>query len=212
MMVELPFADRADAGTLLAKELMRYKKQKNTAVLALVRGGIPVGRALADTLELPLYPYIVRKLGHPEDREFAMGALAEGGATFLDDAAMRMCGIEWEDMQPIIDEETKELKRRKEAYLTEARPPLAGHTVILTDDGAATGATLFAGIEDLRDAKVSKIIVALPVCPPDTAMKLNELTDTAIILASPTPFHAVGIWYQSFTQVDDREVLQLLSK
>tara|TARA_Y100000310_G_scaffold325011_1_gene387802 strand:- start:275 stop:910 length:636 start_codon:yes stop_codon:yes gene_type:complete len=211
-MVELPFADRAGAGMLLAKELMRHKKQKDTAVLALVRGGIPVGRALADTLELPLYPYIARKLGHPEDREFAMGALAEGGATFLDDSAMRMCGIEWEDMQPIIDEETKELKRRKEAYLTEARPPLDGKTIILTDDGAATGATLFASIEDLRDTHVSKIIVALPICPPDTAMQLGELADETIILASPTPFHAVGIWYKSFPQVDDREVLQLLSK
>ena len=208
----LPFPDRTVAGTLLARKLLTYYEKENTIVLALVRGGVVVGRALADELKLPLFPYIARKLGHPEDREFAMGALAEGGATFLDDAAMQMCGIEWEDMKPIIDEETKELKRRKDEYLIEARPPLEGKIVILTDDGAATGATLFASIDDLKNANVAQIIVALPVCPPDTAMKINQQVEGALFLATPEPFHSVGLWYQSFQQVEDKEVLQVLSK
>ncbi|KKW44727.1 MAG: Phosphoribosyltransferase [Candidatus Peregrinibacteria bacterium GW2011_GWA2_54_9] len=211
-MAVLPFPDRTAAGTQLAKELGKYGKQKNTIILSLVRGGVVTGRALADALSLPLYPYIVRKLGHPEDREYAMGALAEGGATFMDDSTMQMCGIGWEDMQPIIKEETEELRRRKKAYLVEARPPLEGKTIILTDDGAATGATLFAGIEDLKNAKVKKIVVALPVCPPDTAAKLGKQVDETVFLATPTPFHAVGLWYGDFPQVEDSEVLQLLSK
>lgn len=211
-MVELPFPDRTVAGILLAKELLEYREKKDTVILALVRGGIVVGNALAEELDVPLFPYIVRKLGHPEDRECAMGALAEGGATFMDDAAMQMCGIEWEDMQPIINEERGELKRRKETYLIEARPPLEGKTIILTDDGAATGATMFAAMEDLKNAAVEKIVVALPVCPPDTALKLGEQAEETIFLATPTPFHAVGLWYQHFPQVEDDEVLKLLSK
>lgn len=180
-------------------------------ILALVRGGVVIGRALANELKLPLFPFVVRKLGHPGHREYALGALAEGGGTFLDETAMRMSGVTWEDMEPIIEEETEELKRRKDAYLVQARPDLTGKTIILTDDGAATGASLFAAIEDLRKAKVKKIIVALPVSPPDTAMRLKEKADEAIVLATPEPFEAVGLWYSAFPQVEDEEVLRLLT-
>src|SRR3989338_4559260 len=112
----LPFPDRRVAGLLLAQSLQTYRNGSDTVVLALVRGGVAVGRPLADELALPLYPYIARKLGHPEDREFAVGALAEGGATYLDDEAMKAAQLSWEDMQPIIEEESAELKRRKDAY------------------------------------------------------------------------------------------------
>lgn len=209
-MPTLPFSTRAAAGRLLADALRRYAEKKHVLILALVRGGVVIGRALADELRLPLFPYVVRKLGHPGHREFALGAIAEGGSTYLDDAAMRACGVAWTDLEPVIAEETKELKRRKEAYLVSARPNLKAKTVILTDDGAATGATLFATIEDLKKLKVKKIIVALPVCPPDTAELLRHKADDAVILASPEPFEAVGKWYAEFPQVEDEEVLGLL--
>lgn len=208
----LPFPDRRVAGLLLAQALQAYRGGSDAVVLALVRGGVAVGRPLADELGLPLYPYIARKLGHPEDREFAVGALAEGGATYLDDEAMKAAQLSWEDMQPIIEEESAELKRRKEAYLVHARPPLSGKTVIVADDGAATGATLFAVLEDLRLAGVRKLVLALPVCAPDTAAKLKKLADETVLLATPSPFRAVGLWYAHFPQVEDAEVLQLLSK
>lgn len=211
MTLRLPFPSRTDAGTALAASLAKFTGAKNTLILALVRGGVVIGRALADELKLPLFPFVVRKLGHPGHREYALGAIAEGGGTYLDETSMRMSGITWEDMEPVIEEETKELERRKETYLVRARPDLAGKTVILTDDGAATGATLFAAIEDLKKAKVKKIIVALPVSPPDTAMRLQEKADEVITLATPEPFEAVGLWYSEFPQIEDEEVLRLLA-
>jgi len=207
----LPFPDRKEAGGALAEALQEYKENKDTLVLALVRGGVVVGGALAETLSLPLFPFVVRKLGHPTHREFALGAIAEGGATQLDEETMRAHGVNWENMEPIINEEMQELKRRKEVYGIAKRPPLKGKTIILTDDGAATGATLFAAIEDLRNAEVTKIIVALPVCPPDTAEKLKQAADEAVILSTPADFCAVGQWYSDFPQVEDTEVQTLLS-
>lgn len=209
-MTVLPFPTRAHAGKALANALTKYRDAPDTLILALVRGGVVIGHALADTLHLPLFPYIVRKLGHPHHREYGLGAIAEGGSTYLDDAAMRMSGVKWEDLEPVIEEESHELKRRQETYLVKARPPLQGKIIILTDDGAATGGTLFAAIEDLRKAKIKKIILALPVCPPDTAEKLRQFADETVILATPANFNAVGQWYREFPQVEDEEVVELL--
>ncbi len=209
-MTSLPFPDRDSAGSVLAQKLVTFKGKKDTLILALVRGGVVIGAAMASVLSLPLYPYIVRKLGHPAHREYGIGAIAEGGATHMDDATMRAYGVTWEEMQPVIEEETEELARRKDTYPVKARPPLKGKTVILTDDGAATGVTLFAAIDDLRKASVKKIVVALPVCPPDTAQLLRKKADDVIILATPEPFDAVGKWYVDFPQVEDDEVLRLL--
>ncbi len=206
----LPFRDRSEAGHLLSEKLQAFAEKPNTIVLALVRGGVVVGRAIADDLKLPLHPYIVRKLGHPGHREFGLGATAEGGATFFDEPSMRMSGISKEQMQSVIEEEMAELERRKKAYVVRPRPPLAGTTVILTDDGAATGGTLFATIRDLRNAKARSIILALPVCPPDTALRLREKADEAVILGTPEHFNAVGNWYRHFGQVEDEEVMRLL--
>ncbi len=211
MSLRLPFETRTEAGTALAGALQQYKEVKDTLVLALVRGGVVVGRALADELKLPLYPYVIRKLGHPAHREYALGAIAENGSTYLDEPAMRMSGVSWEDLEPVIEEETEELRRRKDAYAVQARPNLRGKTVILTDDGAATGASLFAAIEDLRKTNVKRIIVALPVCPPDTVAQLKKKTDDITVIATPEPFEAVGLWYQEFPQVEDAEVLHMLA-
>jgi len=210
-MPRLPFSSRTDAGLKLAASLRSYAGKKDVLILALVRGGVVVGKAIADALKLPLFPLVVRKLGHPAHREFALGAIAEGGGTFLDESSMRMSGITWEDMEPIIEEEMEKLKRRKEVYAVRARPDLSGMTVILVDDGAATGASLFAAIDDLRTYKVRKIIVALPVSPPDTAVKLTEKADDVVVLATPDPFEAVGQWYEDFPQVEDQEVVKLLA-
>lgn len=204
------FSNRIEAGALLAEKLQAYKGKKDTLVLALVRGGVAIGRAIANSLKLPLYPYIVRKIGHPSNREFGIGAIAEGGSTYVDEGTMKWQGLTWHDLEPIAEEEMKEMQRRKEAYLISARPDLKGKTIILTDDGAATGGTLFAAIEDLRKFNVQKIIVAIPVCPPDTAQELAKRADALTVLLTPEPFNAVGQWYEDFPQLEDQEVLELL--
>lgn len=208
----LPFQTRTAAGRILAGKLGAYAGKRHVLVLGLVRGGVEVGSALAAILSLPLSPYIVRKLGHPGHREFGLGAIAEGGATYLEERTMQSHGVEWTEMEPVIEEEMEELKRRKEAYAVRQRPPLKGRTVILCDDGAATGVTMFAAIEDMRKARVKKIIVALPVCPPDTAARFKHLADETVFLATPEPFDAVGKWYVEFPQLTDEEVLQLLKQ
>ena len=209
-MINDAFQDRQEAGTLLAEKLSAYKTKPNTIVLALVRGGVAIGRVLADALELPLYPYIVRKIGFPGHREFGIGALAEGGATFLDEDVMKAYGISFADIEPIIEEETAEMKRRVQAYNVRPRPDLKGKTIILTDDGAATGGTMFAAIDHLRQKLIKKVLIALPVCPPDTAEQLQKRADDVIILQTPAHFDAVGKWYREFPQLEDEEVVTLL--
>ena len=211
MEPHLPFRDRKDAGEQLSKLLSEYKGKPDVLILALVRGGIVVGQVLSQKLQLPLHPYIVRKLGHPHNREFALGAIAEGGETYLDEGSLKVNGLAWSDIDPIIEEERAELKRRKATYAVKPRPALAGTTIILTDDGAATGATLFAAIADLRKAKAKHVIVALPVCPPDTAVKLRRAADDIVVVETPRDFMAVGQWYLSFPQISDDEVLSILS-
>jgi len=208
----LPFQTRTAAGRILAGKLGEYAGKKDTIILGLVRGGVEIGNAMSAILSLPLYPYIVRKLGHPGHREFGLGAIAEGGATYLEEGTMHAQGVEWTEMEPVIEEEMTELKRRKETYAVRKRPPLKGTTVILCDDGAATGVTMFAAIQDLKTAKVKKIVVALPVCPPDTAERLGDLADETVFLATPEPFDAVGKWYVSFPQLTDEDVLKLLKQ
>ena len=204
------FSDRTEAGILLAEKVSAYKTKPNTLILALVRGGVAVGRALADALQLPLFPYVVRKIGFPGHREFGIGAIAEGGATFLDENLMKGYGISFADIEPIIEEEILEMKRRVKAYNVRPRPDLKSKTIILTDDGAATGSTMFAAIDDVRKQRPKTIIIALPVCPTDTALALQKRADECIILSTPTNFNAVGQWYKEFPQLEDEEVVTLL--
>ena len=205
----LPFQSRTAAGRILAGKLGEYAGKKDTIILGLVRGGIEIGAALSSILKLPLHPYIVRKLGHPSHRD-GIGAIGEGGATYLDEKTMRSLDLEWEDMEPVIEEEMLELRRRKEAYSANKRPSFLGKSIILTDDGAATGGTMFAAVEDLRKAGVQKIVIALPVSPPGIEDEFLRIADDVIILATPEPFEAVGKWYVSFPQLTDEDVLQLL--
>lgn len=204
------FNDRTEAGRLLAEKLTAYRNKPDTIILALVRGGVAIGRALANELRLPLFPYVVRKLGHPSHREYGIGAIAEGGATYLDETAMKWSGVTWKDLEPIADEETREMKRRVQAYHVRPRPDLKEKTVILTDDGAATGGTMFAAVDDIRGQMAKKIVVALPVSPPDTAEKLQKKADECVVLRTPANFGAVGQWYRHFPQCEDGDVLVLL--
>lgn len=181
-------------------------------MLGLVRGGVAIGRVLGDELRLPLFPYVVRKIGHPSHREFGVGAIAEGGATYFDRETMRMYGLTDGELEAIIEEERAELERRRKAYAITLRPSLQGKTVILTDDGAATGGTMFAAVEDVRRQGVAKVVVALPVSPPDTVEALRRVADAVVILATPEPFNAVGQWYVSFPQLTDEDVLIFLQE
>ena len=212
MQALLPFYSREDAGEQLAIPLARYRKKKNTLVFGLVRGGILIAYPLAKKLDLPMYPYIVRKVGHPSYREFGLGAISEGGAVHLDEALMKSHRIERKDINIIIEEELKELKRRKDLYSTEPRPSMKGKTIIITDDGAATGNTLFAVMRDLRKEHVKKIIIALPICPLDIEQRLVKEADEVHTLAMPTNFSHIGKWYVNFPQVSDEEVIELLKK
>ncbi|MBI3816498.1 phosphoribosyltransferase [Candidatus Peregrinibacteria bacterium] len=212
MRVQLPFANREEAGRSLAQQLAEYAGRSDALILALVRGGVVIGRAIADALHLPLFPYVVRKIGHPLHREYALGAIAEGGSIFLDRDAMAMSGMTRQDIEPVIEEEMMELQRRKGAYAIHPLPALQEKTVILTDDGAATGSTMLAAMEDMRKAHAEKIIVALPVCPPETARTLRSKSDILVALATPSPFNAVGEWYRDFPQVEDEEVVSMLSR
>ncbi|MDD5054682.1 MAG: phosphoribosyltransferase family protein [Candidatus Peribacteraceae bacterium] len=206
----MPFDSRTTAGRILAGRLGNLSGEKKAIVLGLVRGGVVVGKMLSTILTLPLYPYIVRKIGHPENREYGVGALAEGGTTYLDERTMRAMGLTWNDLEPVIDEEMEELRRRKEMYAVRPRPSLKGKIVILVDDGAATGNSMLAAIEDVRKAEPKEIVVALPVAPQETADAIMHRADRIIVLESPGNFEAVGKWYGEFGQVEDEEVIDLL--
>lgn len=209
-MSSLPFHNRSIAGSALAKELKAYAGKPDTMILALVRGGVVVGRALADALALPLYPFAVRKIGHPMHREFGLGAIAGEGAMYLDEITLVDHGFTEEHLKPIIEEERHELERRRKLYSPEPLPSFKDQTIILTDDGAATGSSVFAAVEEIRKSNPVKIVVALPLCAPDTAEKIRKKADEIVILETPSPFNSVGQWYSEFPQVEDKEVLALL--
>ena len=210
MAINLPFFNRQAAALILAKNLSEFKNKPDTYILALVRGGIITGRILADELNLPLYPMVVRKIGHPLQREFGLGAISGRGAMYLDQMTLSDHGLTEKHLEAIVEEEKRELKRRRGLYYKGPVPQFKDKTIILTDDGAATGVSILATIEDLKKENTREIIVALPVCAPDTAAKFKEKASRVIILATPSPFHAVAEWYKKFPQVEDKEVLELL--
>lgn len=207
------YLDRQEAGQVLAKELHDYSDRSDVLVLALPRGGVPVAFEIAMALHVPLDVFIVRKLGVPGHSELAMGALAMGNITVFNDDIIRQLNISQADIDAVIHKENIELKRREIAYRDEiAFPSIQGKTIILVDDGIATGATMRAAIKALRKQHPASIIVAVPVADYQMCENLKSMVDKLICPLRPTNFYAVGAWYDDFSQTEDEEVFTLLKE
>jgi len=206
------FKNRSDAGKRLAAKLQGYANRPNTVVLGLPRGGIPVAFEVATKFGLPLDVFVVRKLGVPGHEEFAMGAIASGGIRVLNEDAIRSLNIPREMIESVAEKEGEELRRREQLY--RGNHPVfdvRDQTVILVDDGLATGATMRAAVQALRKQKPLSIIVAVPAAAPEACEELGEEADEIICAITPDPFFSVGSWYVDFSQTTDEEVNQLLS-
>lgn len=211
-MTHLPFRNRSEAGQLLAAELRGHNLPANTVILALPRGGVPVGFAIAQALHLPLDVVIARKLGVPWQPELAMGAIA-GGALALDEVLIRDLRISRSDVEAIVARERAELARREKLYRG-GRPArdLSGQTVVLVDDGLATGSTMLAAARSVRGLRPAGLRIAVPVGSEQACQLVASACDECICLAKPRPFSAVGQWYEDFRQVSDAEVTDLLEQ
>lgn len=204
------FEDRREAGKALGQALLTLKGSDVT-ILGLPRGGVPVAYEVAKILEAPLDVIISRKLGAPENEELAIGAVSENGKRILDDQAAFLLGISEEEVNRITAKEMEELSRRADLYReSEDLLPLEGKRVILVDDGIATGQTMLAAIQAIRDLNPREIYVAAPVCAEETERKIKSEVDGLICLSSPLDFVAVAVWYRDFPQTSDAEVLRLL--
>jgi predicted phosphoribosyltransferase len=208
-----PFRDRREAGQLLAAKLAEYAKRPDVLVLALPRGGVPVAYEVARALGAPLDLFLVRKLGIPGHEELAMGAVATGGVRVLNDQVVDGLRIPDYVIDRVTTQEQQELTRRERLYRG-GRPPadVRGRTVILVDDGLATGATMHAAIQALRQQQPARIIVAVPTAAPETCEALRAEVDDVICAITPEPFYAVGLWYEDFSQTTDEEVRDLLAR
>ena len=207
------FRDRRDAGRLLAEKLAAYANRPDVLVLALPRGGVPVAYEVARRLGAPLDVFVVRKLGVPGHEELAMGAVATGGVRVLNDQLVEQLGIPDQMIDAVAARERQELARRERLYRGGRPPPdVRGRTVILVDDGLATGATMYAAIEALRKQNPGRIVVAVPTASPETCEEMKVKADHVICAITPDPFQAVGRWYQDFSQTSDEEVADLLAR
>jgi predicted phosphoribosyltransferase len=207
------FRDRIDAGRQLAAELERYVGRSGVLVLALPRGGVPVGYEVARTLRAPLDVFLVRKLGVPGQEELAMGALASGGVRVLNEDVVRALEIPQEVIDEVTEREQRELERRESAYRGgRPAPAVRGRTVILVDDGLATGSTMRAAVAALRRLQPARIVVAVPVGARDTCDDLAREADEVVCARTPEPFLSVGSWYEDFSQTLDAEVNALLEE
>jgi len=211
-MLQLPFQDRADAGRSLAAELSSRHLGTNTIVLALPRGGLAVAAEVARALQAPLDLVVVRKLGVPWQPELAMGAIA-GGTRVLDQRLIGDLHISDQEIEAVVTRETGELERREKLYRGGLpAPDLQGRTVVLVDDGLATGSTMVAAARHVRSLHAEKLIVAVPVASSQACARLKSEADECICLAMPDPFFAVGQWYNDFQQVTDDEVREILKR
>jgi putative phosphoribosyl transferase len=208
----IQFRDRREAGRVLAGSLRKYADRRDVMVLGLPRGGVPVAFEVASALQVPLDVFIVRKLGVPGFEELAMGAIASGGARVINNAVLSQVPNAEEALRVATEIEVREMERREAEYRGAREPlELAGKTVILVDDGLATGATMRAATKALRQHKVARCVVAVPVAPPDTCAYLEDEVDEIICLATPAHFRAVGQFYDDFTQTSDQDVRNLLA-
>lgn len=210
-MSDRAFRDRRDAGRVLARLLDHFRGQPEVIVLGLPRGGVPVAYEVATALGVPLDVFVVRKLGVPGHDELAMGAIAGGGVLVVNDDVVRGLGIRPEAIREVADREGRELVRREQAY-REGRPAptLADRTVVLVDDGLATGASMRAAVSALREHDPARIVVAVPVSPKSTCGEIEALVDEVVCAITPARFGAVGKAYRSFAQTSDDEVRDLL--
>lgn len=207
------FRDRSEAGRKLAEFLRGYAGSENTLVLGLPRGGVVVAYEIASALKVDLDVFLVRKLGAPYQPELAMGAIAEGGVRLLNEDVVGFLSISDSEIDRVAEEELAELRRRQGRYRGgEPAKEISGKTVIVTDDGLATGATMKAAIKGIRVRKPEKIIAAVPVGAPSTVKQVAQMADEVICPRQPQSFMAVGMWYEEFDQTSDQEVVDLLER
>jgi putative phosphoribosyl transferase len=207
------FRDRFEAARYLASALKHYAGRPNLLVLALPRGGVPVAYEVARALHAPLDVMLVRKLGVPGHEELAMGAIASGGIRVISDDVVRALGLPDRAIATVAAQEEHELQRRERLYRGDRPPPdVRGKTVILVDDGLATGSTMRAAIAALKAQGPERLVVAVPVAAPETCEAIQREVDEVVCALAPEPFLAVGQWYQDFSQISDEEVRELLRR
>ena len=212
-MVPRGFRDRREAGRILAQQLRTYANRPDVIVLALPRGGVPVAYEVARALDAPLDVFLVRKLGVPGHEELAMGAVATGGVRVLNDEVVNGLRIPEYVIDRVMAAEQRELGRRERLYRGGRPPPdVRGRTVVLVDDGLATGSTMLAAVKALREQRPARIVVAVPTAAPEICEHLTHAADEVVCGITPQPFHAVGLWYEDFSQTTDDEVRELLGR
>ncbi len=206
------FQNREEAGRRLAEKLQRYRGVPGGVILALPRGGVAVGYQLSLALHLPLDVFITRKIGAPDNPEYALGAVSEGGNVFLQPDALSTFGLTRKDIEVLVEVQRREIARRQELYRQGRHlVPLKDRTVVVADDGIATGATFIASIEAIRRHRPRRLVAAIPVGPEDTISRVRPLVDELVVLDTPDPFWAVGSHYVDFAQVQDHDVLVYLN-
>jgi putative phosphoribosyl transferase len=207
------FANRFEAGRILASKLGEFSGRSGVVVLALPRGGVPVGYEVAQALQAPLDVFVVRKLGTPGQEELAMGALAPGGITVLNHEVIQALGIPQQTIDAVVAREERELERREREY-RDGRPAanIRGKITILVDDGLATGSSMRVAAKALRKEAAAQIVVAVPVASPSTCAEFETEVDKVVCATTPEPFWAVGQWYRDFSQTTDEEVRELLAR
>jgi putative phosphoribosyl transferase len=209
---DIRFSNRQTAGQALAHRLQPYAQRQDVLVLGLPRGGVPVAAEVARVLQAPLDICLVRKLGVPGHKELAMGAIAAGGVRVLNQDIIGELGISDQTIEEVEAQELRELQRRDQAYRGNRPPPdLRDRTVIVVDDGLATGSTMKAAIAVVQSQQPARLVVAVPVAPVDVCDALKAEVDEVVCLLTPEPFYAIGLWYKNFAQTTDDEVKALLN-
>jgi len=212
-MLATRFRDRTEAGRMLAAQLRGYAHRPDVIVLALPRGGVPVGYEIAKALNVPLDVFIVRKLGVPGYEELAMGAIATGGVRVLNEDVVTSLRVRDEVIDMVATAEQQELERRERLYRGDRPPPdVRGRLVILVDDGIATGATIRAAVAALYQQQPTRLIVAVPIAAPETCEELSAEVDELVCVMTPEPFYAISLWYEDFSPTTDEEVREYLER
>jgi putative phosphoribosyl transferase len=205
------FRNREEAGRILADKLSQYRNDPTTLILALPRGGVAVGYQLSLALHVPLDVFMTRKIGAPGNPEYAIGAVAETGSRYLNQEAVSSFGLSRHELDQLIHVQEQEIARRKDLYRQgRLLPQLTGRTVLLVDDGIATGSTFLASALAIRSLQPRRLVGVIPVGPPSTIREVRSHVDELVVLMTPEPFEAVGNFFVDFTQVEDRDVIQYL--